>query len=109
MPGTIMEAPRLLHQHSEFGYTHDPSKAMRMEPEAVPQEVQSELSNRSRQVFEVTRAEDLARAETRSRVNRLRQFESEVRRRNLDPSRALGYVERGIDMLEQMARGTFAA
>jgi hypothetical protein len=101
------------------GYTFDPRYAMRspdgvveellLEPEPLSKAEQSDLSARARSFFEITRAEEIAKAETRSRCNRLRELEGEARRRSVDPTRAVTQIERGMSMLEQLVRGTIAA
>ena len=96
------------------GYTGSLKYAMRspeehFEPEPLSAFEQAELSARSRNLFEVARAEEIAKAQTRSRCNRLRELEIEARRRAVDPTKALAEIERGMSMLEQLVRGTLSA
>lgn len=104
-----MSRPRYLKPTG--GYTTSWNYAMRspeefFEPEPITVLEQAELSARARTLFEMSRAEELAKAETRSRCNRLRTLEIEARRKAIDPTRALAQIERGMMMLEQMVRGT---
>lgn len=104
-----MDPNRLLHKDSSHGYTNRLDMAMPAEPEAVSESVQADFSARSRSFFEVARADELAKQQTRSRCNRLRELEIEARHKAIDPTRPLAEIERGMSMLEQMVRGTVAA
>ena len=39
------DAPRFLHRTSQYGYTTDPSRSLRAEPEAVPEDYQQLLTD----------------------------------------------------------------
>lgn len=96
---------RFLHKDSSHGYTTKLAASLPHEPEAVTEFEQAEMSARARSLFEIQRADEIAKAETRSRCSRLRQLEVEARKRRIDPTRALAEIERGMGMLERIVMG----
>jgi hypothetical protein len=101
----VADRPRLLHRSSIRGYTDQKNQALRsgreLEPEAIPEELQREYSAEARRRWQVLKGEELARKQTRSRCNRLRQLENEARKRSIDIHRFVVEIDRQIGLIQQ--------
>jgi hypothetical protein len=102
---TRPEPHRLLHRDSSRGYTPVSYLAMHSDPgEAISEEEQTEMSRDANSVFDITRAEEKAKKETRSRCNRLREAEIAARRKCIDVHRHISQIERELGLMEQLIR-----
>jgi hypothetical protein len=104
----VPDDPRLLARSSTKGYTDFPGRALRsgphgadLEPEAIPEELQREYSDEAARRWQVLKGEELARKQTRSRCNRLRQLENEARKRSIDIHRFVVEIDRQIGLIQQ--------
>ncbi len=103
------DAVRLLGRRS--GYVETRFAAIRVrgvqneeEPEAIPADLQEEFSRNGWQTMDVLKAEENARRESRSRAERLRQYEMELRREGVSPARQLAVIEGALEEMRQMRR-----
>ena len=97
-----VDSPRLLHRRSEKGYTRSTEIALHEEPEAISEVEQLEMSKRARDTFEVARAEELAKKQTKSRCHRLKEAESLARRKSVDVQRYIVAIEGEITAIERL-------
>lgn len=104
-----MDDPRLLARDSTKGYTDWPGRALKagptnedVEPEAIPEDVQAEYSAKARQTFEVIKAEEVARKQSRSRCGRLARVDKDARKRHVDIHKHIAEIERQIALAEQL-------
>jgi hypothetical protein len=105
----VPDDPRLLARSSTKGYTDFPGRALRsgphgadIEPEAIPEELQSEYSAEARRRWEVVKADEPARKASRSRCGRLKKVDQDARKRGVDIHRHLVAIEREIGLAEQL-------
>ena len=101
----VADRPRLLarqdgKRHPQQ-YTSSTAAALSGEPEAIPEDEQAKISDDARRRWQVLKAEELARKQTRSRVNRLRQPENEARKRSVDIHKFVAEIERQIGLIQQ--------
>jgi hypothetical protein len=101
-PGVPADPPRLLHRHSAHGYTDDPARAMFGEPEAVPADVQAQITAAAR------RSEHDAMVagwlERRAAIEREIDWLYSQRLRR-DVSSSLRALHRQLDRIEQRITG----
>ena len=81
---TRIEEKRLLHQNSERGYTSDPHRALRGEPEAVPVEAQERIVAQARLRGRDRLRERGAALDALSPTARLQLLEAASRRHHVD-------------------------
>jgi hypothetical protein len=83
-------------------YTSSTAHAIGDAGEAIPEDAQQEISDEARRKWSVLKAEELARKETRSRCNRLRQFEQRAQKKQIDVHRHIAAIEREIEAIRQL-------
>jgi hypothetical protein len=96
----VADRPRLLarqagRRHPQQ-YTDQVSAALPEEPEAIDADTQARYAAESRRTFEVLKAEEVATKATRSRTNKLRQLETEARRKRVDVTRHVATIDRAL-------------
>jgi hypothetical protein len=100
------DRPRFLarqdgHRHPSQ-YVDNPASALPHEPEAVPEDVQCRFSAESRRRWQVMRAEEIAAKATRSRTNKLKQLETEARRKRVDVHRHLAAIDKELTAMQAL-------
>jgi hypothetical protein len=93
--------PRLLARRSEQGYVTSPAVALPEEPEAVSEEVQRQISVEARTRFAETRADELARQDSKRWCARLKQAEMRARSKGVDVHRYQVDVRRAVVAMEE--------
>ncbi len=74
------------------------------EPEVIPEDVVDGYAKENRKRFEVLKAETIARKETRSRLERLRQAEIQLRKQNKPVDHHIQQIEKAIDAMNRDAQ-----
>lgn len=74
------------------------------EPEVIPEGVVNGYATENRKRFEVLKAETIARKETRSRLERLRQAEIQLRKQNKPAEHYAKQIETVIDAMNRDAQ-----
>ena len=95
------DPPRLLARRSEQGYVSHPGVALEGEPGAVPEDVQRRISTEARMRFAETRADELARADSKRWCNRLKHAEMRARSKHVDIHRWQIEVRRAVVAMEE--------
>jgi hypothetical protein len=102
VPFLDLDAPRLLHRHSPYGYTSRPAEALPDEPEAVPAAYQDVVTHRAHRDAEqrvkrerVEQREELARV-----LSWLRALKPGV-----DASRELRAAGKALERLDRRLAG----
>lgn len=83
-------------------YTDSRVEALPNEPEAIPEDVQREISSEARNKWQVMRAQEIAQKQTRSRLGKLEQLENEARKRNVDVSRHTIAIDRELNAMQHL-------
>ena len=103
----MADDPRLLARDSTKGYVDFPGRAMRggprgadVEPEAIDEATQNQISDEAHRRWQVIKGEELARKQTRSRLGRLRQVEQRARAKRIDIFRHTRAIDREIAAAE---------
>lgn len=101
-----MDKPRYLarqagHYHPEQ-YTENPAIGLPHEPEPVAEEAQRQFSDESRRRWQVLKGEELARKESKSRREKLKQVEMAARDRHIDVHRFLVEIDRQIRAMQEL-------
>jgi hypothetical protein len=99
------DPPPLLAPRSEQGYVSHPSMALNREPEAVDQETQDWISIQARTRFAETRADELARADSKRWCNRLKNVEMRARSKHVDIHKWQIEVRRAVAAMEEAVEG----
>jgi hypothetical protein len=98
----VADDPRLLPRRSELGYVEHPARAMFGEPEAVGESDQRAISVEARARFAETRADELARADSKRWLDRLRKVEMRARSKNVDVHRHVIEIRRQVVLMEEL-------
>jgi hypothetical protein len=98
----VDDEPRLLARDSSKGYVDHSSRALNREPEAVPEDVQHRISRESRTHWELLRAEEIAQLQTRSRLGKLQQLETEARRKRVDVTRHVAAIDKELSAMQAL-------
>jgi hypothetical protein len=98
----VADDPRLLARDSTRGYVDHPAQALFAEPEAIPEDAQQHLSDESRRRWQVLKGEELARKESKSRREKLKQVEMAARDRHIDVHRFLSEIDRQIRAMQEV-------
>lgn len=85
----MTDEPRLLHKHSQFGYTDSPFNAVPGEAEAVSATFQRQITSEARSRFAELRSEEIAREQTRSALGRAKKAAGEAQKKGVDVSDVL--------------------
>lgn len=89
--------PRLLHRHSERGYTPNSYQALPLEPEAPPKEETDQFARKARDNQAKRRPDPERRKVMRSRIGKLRELGIEAAKAGRDPGPIL---DKAIEDLE---------
>lgn len=94
------DEPRLLHKHSQYGYTESSFNAMPGEAEAVSADFQKHLTTEGHSRFAELREEDIRREQTRSALGRARKAANEAQKKGVD---ATPVLQKFVEELERLA------
>lgn len=93
--------PRLLHQDSSHGYTHDPRLALADEPEAVDAEAQAKITENAGTIFSVTHADEQRKRDARSLSARLKEETARAQREGVDIDENVQRIRAELDEIRR--------
>ena len=80
------DQPVYLHRRPHRNYTRDEARAAAHEPEVIDPQAAEHLADEARRRHELLHADEIARRQDRSQINRLRRLQAQARKQNVDIS-----------------------